>query len=285
MNIHFTDINLFNSLREQTILQIEIGSELYNLKNENSDTDYLLIYVEPLYNRNSFMWEHHQLQYKDIKNNIDYNFTSLQTFIRNALTGDSTINFEVLFSDALMNSKLNWLSDYQRYFINYKIIHSFCGLAKRDLRYWQKDTNNGKKHTIETHKKLSHFVRGVIFAKMLINGYFKLDLDEHRTFTEFDYADLELLDRIKHGSLDYSFKGLVDIVEKQMHILRVENNVNLEKKNIVLYMNSNIMKELDEKVESFINEFDMKMKVEKLDYGKLYYESLEEGVRYENNKK
>lgn len=276
MNIHFTDEVLFNNLNLQTITKIKVGSHMYGLNNANSDTDFLSIYIEPNWNRNSFMWEHHQLQYKD--KGVDYNFTNLQTFIRNALTGDATINFEVLFSDELRASNLGWLATYRNHFINYNIIKSYLGLAKRDLKYWLKDTKNMKNHRAETHKKLSHFVRGIIFAKMLINKEFTMDLSNTKTFDNFDYNDLDLLDRIKHGTLDYSFKMLVDYFEKQMHFLRVENNVNLEKGNIVLYMDTEIMKELDNKICEFTSNFTDK--VEKINYSTLYYEALENGLKY-----
>jgi predicted nucleotidyltransferase len=279
MNIHFTDEILYTDLCSQSVGSIKVGSHMYGLNNENSDTDWLTIYIQPIKNRNSFMWEHHQLQFK--KDKIDYNFSDLQTFIRNTLTGDSTINFEVLWSDDLKNTEFAWLSEYKEYFINYNIIKSYLGLAKRDLKYWKKDTHNGKKHTIETHKKLSHFVRGVICAKMLINGYFKLDLKNHKTFEQWDYSDYELLYRIKHGAMDYSFKGLVDIVEKQMHFLRVENNVNLENKNIPLYMNSNMLRIIDNKVNDFIEDFDKQSDIIKTNYDTMYYKTLENGVQYE----
>lgn len=278
MNIHFTDKTLFTDLNRQSVGAVKVGSHMYGLNNENSDVDWLTIYIQPQANRNSFMWEHHQLQFKE--NNIDYNYTDLQTFIRNTLTGDSTINFEVLWSADLEKTKLGWLSEYKHHFINYNVIKSYLGLAKRDLKYWNKDTNRGTKHTAETHKKLSHFVRGVMFAKMLINGYFKLDLDEHRTFSEFDYTDLEVLDRLKHGALDYSFSMLVKLVETTMNNLREENTKNLENKNIVLYMNPNIMKELDYKVTKFVDDFDKGTEVFRLNYDDLYYTVLEEGVKY-----
>ncbi len=278
MNIHFTDKKLYTDLCSQSVGAVRVGSHMYGLNNENSDVDWLTIYIQPAANRNSFMWEHHQLQYK--KDKVDYNFSDLQTFIRNTLTGDSTINFEVLWSEDLKNTRLGWLAEYKHHFINYNVIKSYLGLAKRDLKYWNRDTNNGKKHTIETHKKLSHFVRGVIFAKMLINGYFKLDLDEHRTFSEFDYTDLEVLDRLKHGVLDYSFSMLIKLVENLMNNLREENNKNLENKNVVLYMNPNIMKELDYKVTKFIDDFDKGAEVFRLNYSDLYYTTLEEGVKY-----
>jgi len=278
MNIHFTDEILLKDLNEQTVATVRVGSHMYGLDTPTSDTDYLSIYIEPERNRNSFMWEHHQLQYKN--NNIDYNFSSLQTFIRNALTGDATINFEVLWSDGLIDTEIEWLTEYRNDFINYNIIKSYLGLAKRDLKYWKRDTNNGKKHTAETHKKLSHFVRGVIFAKMLIKGYFKLDLDEHRTFTEWDYTDLELLDRLKHGTMDYSFSKLIDIVEKQMHFSRVENNTNSDKGLIKSFMNPETLKEIDNKIGETIREFDKDSDIFKVNYDRMYYDTLEHGVQY-----
>jgi len=277
MNIHFTDLTLYKDLNSQTIASIKVGSHMYNLNNSDSDDDYLSIYIQPEKNRNSIMWEHHQLQFK--LNKQDFNFSDLGTFIRNALTGDATINFEVIWSDELLETDLAWLAEYKGEFINYNIIKSYLGMAKRDLKYWKKDTNNGKKHTAETHKKLSHFVRGVIFAKMLNNGYFKMNLDEHRTFTEFDYTDLELLDRIKHGSLDYSFSMLCDLVEKQMHLARVENNTNHENGLIKTFMNPSILQEIDYKVGEMVNNFEAP--VIRLNYGNLYYEALEHGVKYE----
>lgn len=276
MNIHFNNKKLFASLNAQTIAKIKVGSHMYGLNNTSSDEDFLSIYSEPKSNRNSFMWEHHQLQYKE--NNVDYNFTNLQTFIRNALTGDATINFEVLFSDGLIQTDLQWLYSFRNHFINYNIIKSYLGLAKRDLKYWKKDTSNMRNHTSETNKKLSHFVRGIIFANMLIKGSFTMDLINTKTYSKFNYSDLELLDRIKHGTLDYSFNMIVDFFEKQMHFLRVENNTNLENKKIPLYMDTKILKQLDNEVINFTNKF--RDKVDKVDYGELYYDALENGLHY-----
>ena len=276
MNIHFNNKKLFASLNAQTIAKIKVGSHMYGLNNTSSDEDFLSIYSEPKSNRNSFMWEHHQLQYKE--NNVDYNFTNLQTFIRNALTGDATINFEVLFSDGLIQTDLQWLYSFRNHFINYNIIKSYLGLAKRDLKYWKKDTSNMRNHTSETNKKLSHFVRGIIFANMLIKGSFTMDLINTKTYSKFNYSDLELLDRIKHGTLDYSFNMIVDFFEKQMHFLRVENNTNLENKKIPLYMDTKILKQLDNEVINFTNTF--KDRIDKVDYGELYYDALENGLHY-----
>lgn len=61
MNIRFKSKKLFNILKLQTISTFKVGSYLYNLNNENSDINYLSIYIEPPKNRNSFLWSHHQL--------------------------------------------------------------------------------------------------------------------------------------------------------------------------------------------------------------------------------
>ena len=276
MNIHFTDPVLYADLKSQSVASITIGSHMYGLNNINSDIDKLIIYIEPEKNRNSILWEHHQLQYK--LDGVDYNFSTLQTFIRNALTGDATINFEVIWSDEILKTDLAWLADYRYLFVNYNIIKSYLGMAKRDLKYWKRDTNNGKKHSAETHKKLSHFVRGVIFAKMLINMDFTMNLSKTRTFTEFNYTDLELLDRIKNGALDYSFSMLTDLVEKQMHIVRVENNTHHDNGEIKTYMDPSILREIDYKVGEMTTNFNAQ--VFRINYGDMFYEALENGVVY-----
>jgi len=276
MNIHFTNKNLFDDLKKQTITSLKVGSHMYGLDTPTSDTDYLSIYIEPERNRNSFMWEHHQLQYKN--NNIDYNFSSLQNFIRNALTGDATINFEVIHSKDLLQTNLAWLYEYKDFFINYNIIKSYLGLAKRDLKYWKKDTNNGKKHTTETHKKLSHFVRGILFAKLLSENNFDFNLKSKHTFSEFNYNDLELLSKIKIGLLDYSFDYIISVINPYMEQLRILNNKKLEEGSIHRYMKTDILAKLDTEIQKTVEKMDTEIVF--LDYDNLFYKALEEGIEY-----
>lgn len=283
MNIHFTDKNLFENLILNSVVEVQVGSHLYNLNNTNSDIDNLYIYIEDNANRNSFMWEHHQLQYKGIGVNnisIDYNFTSLQGFIRNTLSGDATINYEVLFSDELRDSKLNWLWERKHDFRNYNIIKSYLGLAKRDHKYWSKDTNNGKKHTLETHKKLSHFIRGVIFAKNLFDRNFSLDLSKTTTFEACGYNDYDLVHRIKHGTLDYSFEATVKFFWILMEDTRRDLNLMLNDRNIVSFMDIDKLKELDNLTMDFIADYIQYGDVDYLDYGNLFYETMENGLNY-----
>ena len=72
MNIHFTNKKLKQQLDLSTIFKIEVGSGMYGLKTPESDTDILCIYLEGSLNLTSITPNHHQLQYNDIDNNIDF---------------------------------------------------------------------------------------------------------------------------------------------------------------------------------------------------------------------
>jgi predicted nucleotidyltransferase len=276
MNIHFNEIELFNNLHSLSVFKSEVGSYLYGLKNKSSDIDFLSIYIEPNLNLYTFLWEHHQLQYKT--NSIDYNFTTLTSFIRNILTGDSTINFEMLFSDNLKNSELNFLYENRQYFINYNIIKSYLGLAKRDLKYWKKDTNNCLKHSIETNKKLSHFVRGVLFAEMLLNNKFTLKLNKS-FILNYEKSDLDILIDIKNSDFQVDL-DFINFIEEKMYDLRKLLNHKFEQGYIYKYMNPIKMKEIDSFIKDFISSKQNEINISHIDYHNLFYESLENGIKY-----
>lgn len=274
MNIHFDNRELYCDLIASTVSSVTVGSHMYGLNNENSDVDYLHIYVEPTLNEMSFMWEHHQLQFK--QSGIDHNFTTLQSFIRNALTGDATINFETLFSDELRDSKLKWLWKHRESFINYNVIKSYLGMAKRDLKFYRKETGGLRKHTPETNKKLSHFVRGVTFAKMLLKGKFVVDMKDTHSFKEF-VSDIELLKGIKSG-IHGMHADIVEYFEREMDELRDELNKRLDNQKIVKFMEPSIMKQIDYELMMFTK--NQHTDVDKLDYGDIFYETLENGIVY-----
>lgn len=280
MNIHFDDVRLLNDLTNNTVFKTKIGSHMYGLDNTLSDIDILSIYVEDMDSRNSFMWEHHQLQYNDGEE-IDRLFTTLQSLIRNALTGDSTINFEVIQSGDLKNTDLHWLWERRHYFFNYNIIKSYLGFAKRDLKYWNKDTNRGKKHTDATNKKLSHFVRGILYAKQLMEGEFTFDLVDQATFSIDDHS---LLVSIKNGELFENdvrdFKDMVNFFETMMNSLRKELNIRHDKKEIVTFMKADHLKELDDVVKNFVDQHTCTHFIRFIEYGDLMYNALENGVTY-----
>jgi predicted nucleotidyltransferase len=136
MNIHINEED-FKKLSNLVICSTTVGSHLYNLANKDSDVDILHVYVSPENNRHSIVQLHHQFQYK--KDNIDYLFVDLQTFVKNLLKGDSTINFESIFSHEFKNSTdLSFLYENRFLFYNYNLIRSYLGLARRDVKDYRK---------------------------------------------------------------------------------------------------------------------------------------------------
>lgn len=195
MNIHFKDKILFNQLMENKIFEIEVGSEMYGLKNKNSDSDILVIYIDSIFNRGTLN-SHHQLQYNDENNNVNYIFTTLEQFCLNIITGDSTINYEVL-----VQGKFKEKFEDLYYALNYyntKIIKSYLGMAKRDLKTIRKNYNP---------KTASHFIRGLHFAEAIMNNEHIFNLD------------LRFLKNIKTGECDLSSTNL-STYEYKMNNLR-----------------------------------------------------------------
>lgn len=165
MNIHFTDKKLFERLKKASLTSITIGSTMYGTNNENSDIDILYVYVPSIECNKSFTHTHHQFQYKE--NDIDHIFVDLFSFIRNSLNGDSTINFEIINHELLAETSLSFLYHMRYSFYNYKILRSYLGICRRDIKYLNKgDTERDK------NKKLAHILRGYIFAKNILNKKF-----------------------------------------------------------------------------------------------------------------
>ena len=173
MNIHITKEEFdYLSHLPNSIGKFTIGSKLYGLNDENSDDDFLTI-LYPFFNKqNSPFDNHHQFQYKDINNNIDYNFVDIVTFIKNLLSGDSPINYELLYSEEFKQSELGWLSEYTPYFKTYTIIRSYLGMCDRDLRHFKKRIGRDKV------SGMLHIMRGFKAAKSILNDSFSLDNSE-----------------------------------------------------------------------------------------------------------
>lgn len=167
MNIHFSDISLLETLKRATICRVQFGSYLYGTMSENSDIDYLYIYRTSNDELNSFLNSSHQMQFKE--QGIDHNFVSIHAFIRNLISGDSTVNFECLFSNEMANSKeLSFLYDMRHEFISYTLIKSYLGLAKRDIKML-----NSQKTESDKISAYCHAQRGGLFASEL---YYDKDL-------------------------------------------------------------------------------------------------------------
>jgi len=251
MNIHFTDKKLFDKLKKATIAKVIVGSHMYGTNNENSDIDYLYIYATSENELMSFIQTNHQLQYKE--EGIDYNFVSLNSFLKNIFNGDSSINFEVIASDSLIGTDLEWLCSHKDTFITYNMIRSYLGLCRRDIKYYNKCETDYDKT-----KKLRHIIRGYIYAKKMVSHLFdfnacndtllniKLDISTNIQLREYEkkISDLrnELTEKFNNKTLGYA------------------QNINVEA-GIKLNTNlCNFMKTNEFKVKQYIlKDFDMEM--------------------------
>lgn len=256
MNIHFKDKELLKQLQNNSICKLKVGSKMYGTDDKNSDTDFLSIYLDC---NCSYYWGHHQLQFKG--ENIDYNFTELRGFIRNLLTGDATINMEVIFSNQLENTELEFLLDFKDDFINYNILRSYLGMARRDLKRYN-STND--------FKKLAHSMRGYIFAYQLFYNK-SLDVKMNTNIYFEDITDKELYIKIKNG-----FKIPKSYLEKRISDLRNEINLAFEKGNLRRKMEVKRLRELDDALKSFYKTKEIKS----IEYGDIFYDVLENGLKY-----
>lgn len=197
MNIHFTDKNLFEKLKKATLAKVVVGSRLYGIHNDDitkgplSDTDYLYIYATSENELFSAIQTHHQLQFID-ENGNDHNFVSLHTFLKNILNGDSTINFEVVQSNELFGSKLDWLTKYKESFITYTVIRSYLGLCDRDIRHFGKANTDYLKK-----KRLGHIIRGYLYARDMMYDQWNFSLVNVELKSIIDNLDITNNDTLK----------------------------------------------------------------------------------------
>lgn len=241
MNIHFKDIELFNKLQNATIYKSVMGSHMYGTNNDKSDIDYLCIYVPSISERNSVLNSHHQLQYKDIENNIDYNFVNLFTFIKNLLNGDSVINTEIINSEKIKDSELKFLYDMRYDLVNYKIIRSYLGIARKDIREIRKQNNfEGEK------RKLAHAWRGFRFAEMLLNKKFNCLISEDLKNEILDIKSIQ-------NKKDFTDKIVLikEIIDQKRNELNtLFNNKSLEFPNFLTVNTQNM---LDHHISNLLN--------------------------------
>lgn len=271
MNIHFNNEQLLTQLERATLVKVAVGSHLYGLNTNQSDTDLFHIHAKSKNLDNSFLWEHHQLQFK--QQNTDLIFTDLFIFIRNLLSGDSTINFEVLHSVELQNSDLKFLSDNKLEFYNYNILKSYLGMAKRDLKQCITESGNQV-----NSKKLSHAYRGIITAQAILAQNYDNQLSQYGE----DFKIIKTL-KFNKGVLDrdQEINNLLINLNDKMNNLREEINKLLEQKLLVRCLRVEFMQELDLWLEQFTgtNTYIDKQNQLVMDKG-IYYQVLEEGLKY-----
>jgi hypothetical protein len=144
MNIHLDKSEFLNISEKKSFGKFNVGSKLYGIDNEKSDTD--LMNITHSFSNLAFsaFGNHHQFQYKG--DNTDYLFIDIVTFIKNLVSGDSTINYELLFSKDFQSSSLSWLSDLRDNFRTYNVIKNYCGVVERDIKHFSKRVGDDRLH-------------------------------------------------------------------------------------------------------------------------------------------
>jgi len=224
------DKELFDNLMKSTFVKVEVGSKMYELEHENSDTDLLCIYNTSKRELNMFDRSHHQIQFK--VDGVDYLFINIHSFLSNAVSGDSTINFEVINSKKLLGTELDFLYKYREYFYNYKIIRSYLGLARRDLKRIDIDgkTEFGK------NKKIAHAYRGLISSILIFNIKYK-KLKEKKIFlSEIDIREIK--DKIWNLDSFLERKEYSEKLMKDINNFRKFVNEEFDKGVMISYMDT-----------------------------------------------
>jgi len=231
MNIkkdHILDKDLLHNLLNSSFIKIPIGSTMYGLEHENSDTDLLYVYNTSDDELNSIIRSHHQIQFKF--NNTDHIFVNIHTFIANALSGDSTINFEVINSEVLVGTELEFLYKFRKYFYNYKIIRSYLGLARRDL----KRINIDGKTNFDKNKKIAHAFRGLATAMSIYNIAYgdKSDTKIFLSDSDRETIKTKIWELKDHNARSKHIDALMELINE----VRSEINKEYDKGVITSYM-------------------------------------------------
>lgn len=237
MNIHVSKTT-FDELMKATIVSVEMGSKMYSLNNEKSDTDILHIIATPKGWNDSLVWTHHNVQFKE--EGVDHVFTTLQNFIRNILKGDSTINYECLYSKELENSELSFVCDMRKDFANFSLVRSYLGLAKRDLKLFSQNYDN---------KKLFHGLRGLWTAKRILDGSYSNDIKS------IDPQFYDYLRDLKNNNLTDRMELIKKMKETKVEIdqLRLSITDNLQTNILNRIMEESKLEKLDSGLKKFCN--------------------------------
>lgn len=266
MNIHFTNQEAFGELKAAAIFSIEIGSKMYGTADEYSDTDILYIYIPSFEELTSLVNTHHQFQYKEAE--VDHLFVNIFQFFRNSLSGDSTINFEVIHHSDLVGSSMDWAYEHRHYFQNYKILRSYLGMARRDL----KDVKRGQTDRVK-NKRMMHVVRGYYFCKAILDGCFNPVIEGELL------QELNEVNGFQDSRIRYEFGAEMKLKIAQLRILL---NQQLDKNQLQFpqYMQADHQKELDDFIQGIIKE----RGIPKSNYFELLrseiYQGEEDGLEY-----
>ena len=221
MNIKITKEQadfIFNRSKSSYI----IGSRLYSTAKENSDTDHVIIYKSFHEDSDLIYPNYHQFQWDDSENNSQYVFTSERQFWKNLLSGDSSINADIIlfYNEYNDDEKLNICR-------TYNIIKSFIGFAKRDIKNYK--AGKGK-------NKLFHIERGLYCAHALMENALP-NIYDFKFCRKKDIDSLEKYEKTLRETCNYLF-------EKNDLTMYPKNSLTLYPKHSNLYAIDNELEQL-----------------------------------------
>lgn len=186
------------------------GSRLHETNNEKSDYDYVRLIDDDFYNGFDtialFLPNIHNFQYDDVENNTQYIWMTIQQFYSNLFSGDGHVASDII----LFNKKFsdNYLIEDTLFLTRtYKNIKGYLGLAKRDMKFFNK-----------SDKKKFHTLRGLYIADSLINN---------------NLPDINYIKELKKH-LDYEHLTL-SAVQMKLDELRKLSNSLYESNDLTLY--------------------------------------------------
>lgn len=270
------DKDVSSQLEKFTIATMFMGSHAHGTNTEDSDQDIIKIFTE---SNDECFNQDNGWQYKE--ENIDTNYQSLRTFIRNVVTGESPADFEALFGGWNLTSKqpnqLNEIFELLKQNRSYALIKSYIGYAKKDANFIIKTLSTNQSDEVwefkEIKNKTSHLFRGVETAKILMN-------DEKYIFCpqyQFDPRHKEA--KNLKENLKFSRIGLIEFAKSQLDSaeeIRKKINSMLDNRKIHRRFDLNKLKRIDDLFKQ-IKQNNI------IDYGNLRYQIMEKGITFQYN--
>lgn len=210
------------------ITEFVYGSHLFDMVNENSDTDILRIYdpTKVFNNADLLLIDHlpniHSFQYDDVENNTQILWLTNKQFWYGVATGDGIINIDIC-----LFYKLSTIEE----MFTYNIIKAYLGVAKRDL----------KQHT--KPKKLFHAHKSLYIAQSLMSKEMpskdnvrSIGMGEHPLSAEY------LIDFEKQ--LRHRLNKMLDDGEIKHYFININNSLYQTNDDLLLLMvNANNVRE------------------------------------------
>jgi hypothetical protein len=164
MNIKITK-KQYDSIKEFVIYKFIFGSHLHGTNNEESDRDVICI-IDNIFDEftpktlGKYLPNQNTFQYDDLENNVQNIYMTETQFFNGLFSGDANIVADIVLLSPSFKIEYEYTNEQLLFMCRtYKIIKSYLGMVKRDLKYFDKNP-----------KKQKHCIRGLYMTECLINN-------------------------------------------------------------------------------------------------------------------